>query len=268
MSRFDLYLPGASWLHRTDARVKLLFAVISLVLLLANRNLWLMAGTLLLLILLHLSAGVAAGRLGAAALALAPVSALMFALRTIFYPSGALLAELGPIRLTAVGAAEGAVVGLRLLAMALAVLLWLFTTSARDLVRSLLALGLPYSWGLAFSLALRFLPTFAGSFEAISQAQRARGLELDSGGRLQQLRQRVPIFVPMLISVFRDSERMAIALEARGFGAQSQRSDLHPLQLRISDAVLAVMLLLLLLLFLRLHASVGLGAEPLTILYD
>ncbi|MDX1600044.1 MAG: energy-coupling factor transporter transmembrane component T [Anaerolineales bacterium] len=266
MSRFELYVAGDSWLHRSDARVKLLFVAGALSMALIYQSLWFTLASLLVLAGLHWSARVPSSRITSAIVALAPVSLLMFALRTIFYPAGATLFRLGPVVVTSAGAAQGAVVGLRLIVMALIVLLWLYTTRDRELVRSFLALGLPYSWGLAFSLALRFLPTFATTFTSISRTQQARALDLGSGGRIERLKKRIPIFVPMLISVFRDSEQMAIALEARGFGAQAKRTDLHPLEFKRTDVVLALSILLILLLLSWLRIGVGFGAEPLELL--
>lgn len=266
MSRFDLYVAADSWLHRSDARVKLLFVASALFLLLVYQNLWFTLVALLALAALHWSARIPTSRMTAAILALAPVSLLMFALRTVFYPAGTTLFNLGPVVITSAGAAQGAVVGLRLIVMALVVLLWLYTTRDRELVRSFLALGLPYSWGLAFSLALRFLPTFAATFSSISRAQQARALDLGEGGRLERLRKRIPIFVPMLINVFRASEQMAIALEARGFGAQGKRTDLHPLAFNQRDMLLTITILMVFLLLAWLRFGVGFGVAPLELL--
>lgn len=263
MTHADLYLRGDTWLHRTDARVKLLFMLAALVFLLLYQNLLLMSGALALLLLLHVSADVPGSRLLGAVAALAPVSLLMFALRTAFYPQGSLLFTLGPLRVTAIGAAQGGVVGLRLLAMALAVLLWLFTTESRDVVRSFLAFGVPYSWGLAFSLALHYLPAFAATFTSITHAQEARALDLNQGGRIEQVRRRMPVFIPMLISVLRDGERLAIALEARGFGAEGERTDLRPLQFQTADFALLVGLLLAFGTLFWLRLALGFGSHPL-----
>ena len=48
-------------------------------------------------------------------------------------------------------------------ALAFTIFLWLFTTDQATLVRSLVAIGLPYPWGLTLAIALRYLPTMASA---------------------------------------------------------------------------------------------------------
>lgn len=263
MIQADLYIEGSSWLHRADARVKLFLTITFLLLLLVNQNLPLQVFGVLSLLLLHRSAALPSTRLRTVGITLLPVSLLMFALRAVFYPQGSTLTEVGPVTITALGLADGAVVGLRIVAMALAVLLWLHTTRSRDVVRSLRALGLPFSWGLSFSLALRFLPQFIESYRAIEQAQQSRGLDLSKVKGLPRIRARSPIFVAMLINTLRSSEQMAVALEARAFGSSGPaRTDLEPLEFRRQDALLLAAILLVLIASLLGRFVYGLGMHP------
>jgi energy-coupling factor transport system permease protein len=124
-------------------------------------------------------------------------------------------------------------------------------------------LGLPFSWGLSFSLALRFLPEFTATYRAIEQAQQSRGLDLSGARGLAGIRARMPIFVAMLITTLRGSEKMAIALEARAFGSgDSQRTDLEPLEFRPTDAVVLVVIVLLAAAALFARFSLGWGLHP------
>lgn len=263
MTVADLYLPKISWLHRVDARVKLLLTAALILLLLLLQNLPLMMAALLVSLALHLSAGVSLRRLRRVAVGLLPVSLLMFLLRTIFYPQGATLIAVGPLTLTSLGLASGAVVGFRIVAMALVVLLWLYTTRSRDVVRSLVSLGLPFSWGLSFSLALRYLPEFAHTYQIVEQAQQSRGLDLSRARWLDRVRWRMPIFIAMLISTLRRSEQMAIALEARAYDSHGTvRSDLEPLEFRPLDGVLASLVVGLLLASVFAHLRYHFGSHP------
>lgn len=263
MTRVDLYVRGSSWLHGADPRAKLAVLAAGLILLVLYQNLPIMVALFLLVLALHLSAGIPGGRIRSALLALLPVSGLMFVLRAVFYPAGTVLSAWGPIQWTAIGLANGAAVALRILTMALVVLLWLFTTSSSDIVRGLVRLGLPFSWGLSFTLAIRFLPDFAMSYQTIEQAQRARGLDLARAGRLRRIEKMMPIFIAMLISSLRRSEQMAIALEARAFGADNvRRTDLHPLHFTAGDALLTTFTLLLLATALWGYWTLGIGSQP------
>ena len=263
MIRADLYLPGNTWLHRADARVKLLLVATGPLLLLLYQNLILALAGLLALGALLASAGLGWHQLRPALLPLLPVSLLMFALRALFHPAGSALSQVGPVVLTDLGLAAGAVVALRILALALLVVGWLVTTTQRDAVRSLVWVGLPYSWGLAFTLALRFLPDMALSYQTIERAQRARGLLIEGERWGQRLQAMQPVFIAMIVRSLRRSEEMALALEARGFSAAGAcRTDLHPLRFRRADWVLAGAVMVLLTLGVGAFFGLGLGRQP------
>lgn len=98
------------------------------------------------------------------------------------------------------------------------------TTRNEELVLAMIKLGLPYRVGFAISTSLRMVPTIASSIHTISQAQRSRGLDLESGSILDRLRKFVPILIPVFISTIRDTNMFGMALESKGFGAKDERS--------------------------------------------
>ena len=149
----------------------------------------------------------------------------------------------GPFTVTATAAQNGGMLALRLLALAVVILLWLYTTDQTDMIRGFLALRLPYEWGLTLALALRYLPTFATLFQQISEAQQARGLDLAQRKLWQRLRAYQPVLVAMMISALRQSERLGWALEARALGAQGvRRTTFRALHMRRSDYLVLILL--------------------------
>ncbi|MGC9398340.1 MAG: energy-coupling factor transporter transmembrane component T family protein [Anaerolineae bacterium] len=100
----------------------------------------------------------------------------------------------------------------------------LSTTRNEELVIGMIKLGLPYRVGFAVSTALRLVPTIASSTQTIAQAQRSRGLDLDSGNFLERLRKYVPLLIPVFISTIRGTNTFGMALEAKGFGAREERT--------------------------------------------
>lgn len=263
----NLFIPGKSWLHRTDPRVKLLFVATVLFLLILFKNIWVMAAACALLHLLHWSAGTPLEKLRFIWRTLLPVGLLMLVLRMLFYPAGNMLFEFWLIKVTTIGLAEGLVLALRILTMALAVFAWLYTTTQPDLVQAFVRLGMPHEWGLTLSLALRYIPTFQGTYTLVSEAQQARGLDLKQSKGFQRVRQMMPIFVAMIISSLRSSEQLAMALEARGYGRRGvQRTTLYPLKFRTQDYWLTAGLLILFAVCVWLYFSIGFGAEPLRLM--
>jgi energy-coupling factor transport system permease protein len=100
----------------------------------------------------------------------------------------------------------------------------LSTTRNEELVIGMIKLGLPYRFGFALSTSLRLVPTIASSTQTIAQAQRSRGLDLDSGNFLERIRKYIPLLIPVFISTIRGTNTFGMALEAKGFGARKERT--------------------------------------------
>lgn len=261
----EFYRPGTSWIHRADPRVKLAFTVACALALLAIRQLWLTAAIGVALLALYAWAGLPGDSAMRVVRAMAPVSLLMGLLRALFYPAGELLVAWGPLQFTTLGLADGATLGLRLLSMALAVFLWLYATESRAIVQGFVQLGLPYSWGLSLSMALRYIPSIGRDYRIISQSQQARGLDLRAKRGLARVRALLPGLLALIVSSFRASENMARALEARAYGAPGvRRTTITELQLRPSDwlYLTAIVVAVAALIYLRLRY--GFGAAPLS----
>lgn len=100
----------------------------------------------------------------------------------------------------------------------------LSTTRNEELVLGMIKLGLPYRVGFAISTSLRMVPTISSSIYIISQAQRSRGLDLESGNVLERIRKFIPLLIPVFISTIRGTNVFGMALESKGFGAREDRT--------------------------------------------
>lgn len=120
------------------------------------------------------------------------------------------------------------------------------TTSPEDLGAALLKVGLPYSFALAFTMSMRFLPTVAEELRSIEDSQRARGLELDKGGFIERLRKQLPILVPLLVNTILRAEQVAEAMESKCFGATKRPTRIRELRFGPADWVTVALSLLLL----------------------
>lgn len=263
---YDLYEPGGSWLHRLDPRVKALLALCGCAVILVVRNVWIiLAGLALILGLLH-SARISPQRIRWVLRMTAPTMIMIALFWVLIYRGeGDLWISWWFLQVTPANLAEGLAVALRIGLLALTISAWLFTTSQAELTLSVVALGLPYSWGLTLAMALRYLPTMASAFRMISEAQQARALDLSQGGMLRRARNYIPITVAMLISALRTAQDLSFALESRALGARRQRTYLRRLRFRPGDwaAVIVILLVTGLLFWARL--VLGFGAHPLRV---
>lgn len=264
---YDLYQPGTSWLHRADPRVKLAFVLCVSLCLVLTVNLWLILGALAVLHLLLFSGGVSGARIAGVWRVTLPTVLLIAVLWTLLNPAvGEAWVVWGRLRIGPHNLAQGAAIGVRIAALALTFFVWLYTTDAGSLVLSLVALGMPYTWGLTAGMALRYLPTMAAVFRSISEAQQARALDLKAGGLVQRARAYIPITVAMLISALRTAQSVSYGLESRALGATPHRTYLRWLHLRPADIVYAVLLFLLTAAYLYARFALGLGTQPLALM--
>jgi energy-coupling factor transport system permease protein len=58
----------------------------------------------------------------------------------------------------------------------------------------------------------------------VVEAQRSRGFELQAGSLWKRMKNYIPLMVPIFLVSIRNANLMAMALEARGFGARGKRT--------------------------------------------
>lgn len=225
MYRAGYFIPGDSFLHRRDPRVKILAgAVISLVILRSGVP-QLLAWTALLLITASLA------RLPWPALAanlrpVLPFFALLFLVYALFTP-GLPLVNIPhvPLQITYSGLYTGMQQVGRFLLLVLAAALMIMTTSPADLnlgierlLRPLGVLGISsHELALMLSLALRFLPSLVQETETIRMAQAARGAGLNPPGWRRRIGRINQLVMPLAASLVRRSDELVLAMEARGY---------------------------------------------------
>jgi len=215
------YVPGTSALHRLSAVPKLV---------------WLLAALLFCLVTLHpipllavlaVSIGLAVwsgvGRpMWRSLRVLGPLAASIIVLQAAAptsCPGGCTaLATAGPFTITAEALAHGVAFVLRLLAMASVAVVVLVTTRPSDLFGALRRLRVPHPVALVLATTMELVPLLGRELAIVLDAQRARGL------RASGLRAIVPALVPVFVAAFERVGRLAIAMEARGYGAGVART--------------------------------------------
>jgi energy-coupling factor transport system permease protein len=114
---------------------------------------------------------------------------------------------------------------LKYLAIIPPAMLLIVTTHPSEFAASLNRIGVPYTAAYAVSLTLRYIPDVQRDFEAISQAQQARGLELSNKASwIKRLKRTVPLLLPLILSSLERIDVISRAMELRGFGKNARRS--------------------------------------------
>jgi energy-coupling factor transport system permease protein len=134
------------------------------------------------------------------------------------------LFQIGPLRITESGVLLGSRYALRVATAAFFALIPIMTTPINRLVRGMQKLGLPYVWGAAIGLALRYLGTIGELYAQISDAQAARGWDASSGNLIQRAKGAVPALIALVIASLRLIDSLALGMAARGFGLRRERT--------------------------------------------
>ena len=143
---------------------------------------------------------------------------------TLLYESGFQIPLYGEIRITLESIVFGLSMSLRLLVVISLFALLSFTTSPDDILAILAKLRFPYKSVFLMSLTTRFIPTLTDDINRITDAQRSRGLDLDSGKLIKRLKNRTSILIPLLSNSLERSMEVGEAMEARAFGSSSKRT--------------------------------------------
>lgn len=233
---FDLYVARRSWLHELDPRTKLAFVGASFAVLLTADHLIVVLAYLIIVHALLWGARIPTRRITWLWRQMWPVTLLIFLLWPLFNPIGTpVLVEWWRVTITLPGVEQGLLAALRVNGLAFAVFVLLLTTDQTALVQGLVRLGLPFEWGLALTIGLRYLPLLHGTYGMIVDAQRARGWTPEREGLLRRLRAHGPKLVALVIGALRLTDTLTLALAARGFRPGHPRTTRRPLRLRRID---------------------------------
>lgn len=134
----------------------------------------------------------------------------------------------------------GVATALRIAAILMLTLIAGLTTTGPELVRALVQnLRVPYRVGYTALAALRFVPRFGHELEVIRAAHRVRGADRGRGP-IAALRRATGYAIPLLASAIRHAERVALAMDARAFGAHPTRTERTVSRWRARDTVFVV----------------------------
>ncbi len=146
----------------------------------------------------------------------------------------------GPLHITEAGLVYGLTMLSRVLAIFAASSLFVLTTNPVDFVIALIHQGrLPVRVGYAVFAAYRFLPLVQEELANIRAAHQVRG-GAAGHGPVARARQLFAYAIPLLAISVRRAERVALAMDARGFGSRPDRTYFRTTTLRRSDGVFAM----------------------------
>lgn len=231
------YYSADSLVHRLDPRVKLFATMLYII------SLFIADGPLCyVLAILGLAAAVRISTVPFRYMARGLKSIVFIMLITVsfnlFLTEGTPVIDFWLLRhITWEGLEKAIYMGLRLILLILGSSLMTLTTTPNALTDGLeKSLGFMkvihvpvHEIAMMMSIALRFIPILIEETDKIMKAQMARGADFESGGLVKRAKAMVPLLVPLFISAFRRASDLAMAMEARCYHGDANRTKMKPL---------------------------------------
>ncbi len=234
-----LYVDLNTFVHRLDPRTKLLLMLLSFALGVMFDNI-LVLTAVLVIVLFYGSMGRVLSNLKRIRIVLVMITLFSLLIWSI--------AEKGETRFlifSLEGLFYGFMIAVKTNLMIVAGMVFLSTTKIEEIAEGLVKLKLPYRGAFAFSTAIRLVPMIVATSYTIIQAQKSRGLDLDSGTLFEKIRKYVPLMIPTLVSVIRGTNVFSMALESKGFGYSNVRTNYLELRMKRTDYLMACIGLLI-----------------------
>ena len=253
MSKFE---KGTSFLHRLDPMSKLVALAAYSISIFLFDSLWFEAACLMAMLLTAYALKTRSVLSLARSKYIITLFLWLVIIQAIFTPVGVVYLTIPlhffNIIITDMGILKGLIIGLRFLTIIVGSCLFVATTDPADLAYALMRSGVPYRYGFMLVTALRFIPVFQSEMNTVSNAQKARGLDIDKGGVKTLIKSVQYTFVPMIVSALSKVDVLAVSMEGRAFGYTNRRTFIHVRKLMPADmGIIVVSITVVIVLFLN-----------------
>ena len=258
---FFVYKPGNSFMHKMDSVSKLVWMLTNTFLVViavrAVENLlfffWIIFITF---VLARLSILDFLKRL----FPLLWIATWLFVFMVVLYPAGITeVTRIGPISITYESLDYGFALFLRVINIGSASVIFTLTTEPRRMINELIEIArLPYRWAYAIYAALRFIPMLQSEAAMILNAHAVRGA-VEKRSFFDRITPFKRLTLPLLSGAIRRVHLTAIAMDSRGFGAYSTRTNIEPIVKFLPGSIFAALHLVCFIVFLFYRIFFGGG---------
>ena len=244
---FGQYYPVNSFVHKMDARTKIILAIAYIVgvFLIKEFHFYGFLASFVFLVIATLVSRVPFFKV------LRSIKGILFfiifssVLQIFFNTDGKILVEWAFIKITDIGLLKAAFITLRITLVVMGSALLTLTTTPVEIADGIESLLYPLKWikfpvhefALIMSIALRFIPTLMDETDRIIRAQKARGADFESGNIFKRIKALVPILIPLLISSFRRADELGDAMDARCYSGSKGRTKYKKARFTIRDII-------------------------------
>lgn len=242
---FGQYYPKNSFVHKMDARIKLLLCLVFMVCIFFVQSYVGFALVTLFLLTTIICAQVPLRSILKSVKGVIVLLIFTALLNIFFTKNGNVLFSWWIFTVTDQGLIYASKMLLRLIYLVVGSSILTLTTTPVDLTHAIEHLLSPlkvikfpvHDIALIMSLTLSFIPSLIEETDRIIRAQKARGADFDTGNLFQRAKAFVPILIPLLVGGFRRAEELANAMNSRCYEGATNRTQMRVMKLSWRDLV-------------------------------
>ncbi len=231
-----------SFLHKLDPRVKILLIFFIVILLFFVKTI---SGYLILFLFSVFLIVLSKSNFSSVMRSIKPILVLLIftAVFQIFFTPGTVIFQYKFVKITAQGVKLATYISIRLILLSFFTFILTSTTSNIELtdgfesiISPLKIFGFPaQEVSLMISISLRFVPVLFEEADRIMKAQMSRGAEFNKGSLIERAKSFLPLLLPLLLNALNRADKLATAMEARGFVIGQKRTKYREMRLSGAD---------------------------------
>lgn len=237
------YYKADSLIHKLDARTKILLTLWFIVMIFLCKNFFSLLFVLLFTALTVLLSKVPFRMFFKSLKPIVPIIVFTSVLNVFYIKDGSALFTLGSFSVTDKGVATAVFMSVRIIALIITSSILTYTTVPTQLTDAIEKLLSPlkvfhievHTLAMMMTLALRFIPTLIEEIERITNAQKARGADLENGKLKERVKAMIPILIPLFVSAFSRAYELAFAMSCRCYRGGEGRTRMKQMKMGTRD---------------------------------
>lgn len=240
---FGKYIPGNSFIHRLDPRLKIIVLLVFLISVFFDAG---FLGYAILGCFVLFCALLSQIKLSHILKAIKPMLFMMVFLmffNVLLMHTGEVILTIGSISIYSGALLQTAYIFIRLVLIITLTTIMTSTTKPLDLTLAIESLLNPlkkfhfpvHELAMMISIALRFIPDLLDEAKRIMKAQASRGADFNEGSFMEKIRSIVSLIIPLFISAFQRAEDLANAMESRNYNPEATRTKYKTLSWNMND---------------------------------
>lgn len=239
------YFTGDSFMHKLDARMKILLTFALIIAIFICKSVPSLCLIVLITFLLVFVSKIPLKMVLKSVKPIAIIVVFTGLLNLLYVRGGTTLLDWHFIHITTKGIFTAVFMAVRIICLVIISSLLTYTTTPTMLTDAIERLLSPlkvfkvpvHTLAMMMTLALRFIPTLIEEIDRITNAQKARGADLDSGGIKEKIKALIPIIVPLFVSSIRRAYELADAMDCRCYVGGDGRTRMKQMKLTVRDFV-------------------------------